>query len=278
MQPRLSIITINFNNKAGLIKTSQSVFEQTFTNYEYILIDGGSTDGSVAHIELNRDKFSYCVSEPDKGIYNAMNKGILQAKGEYVQFLNSGDWLVNDSVLSTVFADLPACDMVYTNMIKVLPGGKLKTDKGLQGKEISFRSLYQFNINHSSVFIRRSLFSKYGMYDEQYKIISDWKFFLVVAGLNPATVIYKNVDVAYFDMTGISNLQRDLLRAEKGKVLAELVPLPILKDYQNSDEDITRLAIIRKHFITARIFRLLQITLVQFSRLLDRLKGQPANQ
>jgi hypothetical protein len=78
-------------------------------------------------------------------------------------------------------------------------------------------------------------------------------------------------------MTGISNLQRDLLRTEKEKVLAELVPSPILKDYQNSNEDITRLAIIRKHFITANIFRFLQIVLVQFSRLIDKLKGQPTN-
>jgi glycosyltransferase involved in cell wall biosynthesis len=274
---KLSIITINYNNKSGFKRTMDSVFDQSFKEFEYIIIDGGSTDGSVDYIELNKDKFAYHVSEADKGIYNAMNKGILQAKGEYVQFLNSGDWLVNDSVLSTVFTDLPACEMVYTNMIKVLPGGALKTDKGLQGREITFRSLYNFNINHSTVFIRRSLFTTYGLYDEKYKIISDWKFFLVVAGLNPATVIYKDLDVAYFDMTGISNLQRDLLRTEKEKVLAELVPSPILKDYQNSNEDITRLAIIRKHFITANIFRFLQIVLVQFSRLIDKLKGQPTN-
>lgn len=275
MQPKLSIITINFNNKAGLIKTTQSVFEQTFTNYEYLLIDGGSTDGSKEYMELNKDKFTYAISEPDKGIYNAMNKGILQAKGEYLQFLNSGDWLVNATVIDRVFQDLPECDMVYTNMIKVLRNGQFITDKGLQGEAITFRSFYQYNINHSSVFIKRSLFLKYGLYDEQLKIISDWKFFLVAAGLNYAKVIYKNIDSAYFDMTGISNTQKKLLKAEKQQVLEELVPLPILADYRNSEGDTTRLAIIRKHVITAKIYRLLEVLLVRFSRLLDLAKKSP---
>jgi len=83
---KLSIITVNLNNAAGLQKTIESVITQTFTDYEYIIIDGGSTDGSVDVIKQHADKITYWVSEPDKGIYNAMNKGILQAKGEYCLF------------------------------------------------------------------------------------------------------------------------------------------------------------------------------------------------
>jgi len=113
MQPKLSIITVNLNNAEGLRKTIESVVTQTFTDFEYIIIDGGSTDGSVEIIKLYADKITYWVSEPDKGIYNGMNKGIMVAKGEYCQFLNSGDWLVNENVLKEVFADV---DIVYGDL------------------------------------------------------------------------------------------------------------------------------------------------------------------
>ena len=98
--PELSIITINLNNCAGLQKTLDSVFAQTFTDYEYLVIDGGSTDGSAELIKKQENKFVYCVSEKDNGIYHAMNKGIRKATGDYLLFLNSGDYLVNDEVLS----------------------------------------------------------------------------------------------------------------------------------------------------------------------------------
>ena len=88
---RLSIITINYNNREGLRKTIESVVNQTYRNFEYIIIDGGSTDGSVEVVKEYADRISYWVSEPDNGIYNAMNKGVLAANGKYIQFLNSGD-------------------------------------------------------------------------------------------------------------------------------------------------------------------------------------------
>ena len=111
--PKLSIITINLNNAAGLRKTIESVVNQTFTDYEYLIIDGGSTDGSVEVIKEFADKITYWVSEPDKGIYNAMNKGILKARGEYLQFLNSGDWLVDNEVLFRVFSLNHFEDILY---------------------------------------------------------------------------------------------------------------------------------------------------------------------
>ena len=89
---KLSIITVNLNNLEGLKKTYESVVSQTFTDYEWLVIDGGSTDGSREFIEQHQDKFAYWCSEPDKGIYNAMNKGIVRAKGEYLNFMNSGDY------------------------------------------------------------------------------------------------------------------------------------------------------------------------------------------
>ena len=99
MHPKLSIITVNLNNAAGLQKTIESVINQTFTDYEFIIIDGGSTDSSLEIIKQYANKITYWVSEPDNGIYNGMNKGIGQADGEYCFFLNSGDWMIENNTL-----------------------------------------------------------------------------------------------------------------------------------------------------------------------------------
>ena len=100
---KLSIITINYNHKEGLLKTIKSVVNQTYHDIEYIVIDGGSTDGSVDVVKQYEDSISYWVSEPDCGIYNAMNKGVAKATGEYCLFLNSGDSLHGtDSILEFV--------------------------------------------------------------------------------------------------------------------------------------------------------------------------------
>ena len=115
---KLSIITINFNNKAGLERTITSVFQQDFKDFEFIVIDGGSTDGGKELIESNKQHFSYLVSEADKGIYNAMNKGIAKAKGEYVFFLNSGDEFVNSKALQSIVQSLSGEDIIYFNIIK----------------------------------------------------------------------------------------------------------------------------------------------------------------
>ena len=98
----LSIITINYNDKEGLARTMNSVLSQTYTDFEYIVIDGGSNDGSKTIIEQHQDQLGYWVSEPDSGIYNAMNKGIAKANGEYILFLNSGDVLIDDTIIKYV--------------------------------------------------------------------------------------------------------------------------------------------------------------------------------
>ena len=108
---KLSIITINYNNLAGLQKTIESVVSQTFRDFEWIVIDGGSVDGSRELIERYANSFSYWVSEPDKGIYNAMNKGIVVAKGDYLLFLNSGDWLCDEMALERSFSHHPTKDI-----------------------------------------------------------------------------------------------------------------------------------------------------------------------
>lgn len=109
---KLSIITVKLNNRDGLKRTIDSVVSQTFTDYEWIVIDGGSTDGSRELIEQYQDHFAYWCSEPDKGIYNAMNKGIAHAKGEWLQFLNSGDVLYSNNTLASVFSSKYDADVL----------------------------------------------------------------------------------------------------------------------------------------------------------------------
>ena len=114
---QLSIITINYNNGDGLQRTIESVIKQNFKSYEYIVIDGGSTDKSIDVIKRNKNHINYWISEPDTGIYNAMNKGIRKATGEYLIMINSGDVLVNEDVLDTVFKKNNNSDIIYGDVL-----------------------------------------------------------------------------------------------------------------------------------------------------------------
>ena len=117
----LSIITINYNNAAGLEKTIKSVISQTCKRYEFIIIDGGSKDGSKDIIEKYQDQITYWVSEPDNGIYNAMNKGVKVAKGEYCIFMNSGDIFVDNDVIRDVFNIGFSADIITGGIIILNP-------------------------------------------------------------------------------------------------------------------------------------------------------------
>ena len=230
---KLTIITINYNNASGLQKTVESVLAQSTQDFEYIVVDGGSTDGSVDYLiaqnsELRTQNFSF-ISEKDKGIYNAMNKGIRMAKGDYVQFLNSGDWYVDNDVVKKVLNSLPECDIFVGNVISIRPDGKKRYNKN--EKNVSLLTFYRSTIQHTSAFIRKSLFERYGLYDETLRIVSDWKWYLQVAGLNKADVQFTNLYITYFDTTGISSTQLNLDKTERRKVLEELIPKPILADY-----------------------------------------------
>lgn len=232
MRKKLSIITVNYNNFAGLQRTVESVVNQTWQEFEYIVIDGGSIDGSTEYIESLSEKLDYWVCEPDKGIYNAMNKGILKSRGDYLLFLNSGDWLADKIVIEEVIPRLNEVDVVYGNLIKVYNDGNIALDKGCGGKPISLKTFVFGTLNHSASFIKRELFEKHGLYDEKLKIVSDWKLYLLALGLNSGTTIYVDRSISYFDMTGISNQNLKLRNEERQIVLRELVPMSILNDIE----------------------------------------------
>ena len=272
---KLSIITINYNNAEGLCKTLASVAAQTYANIEHIIVDGGSTDGSVGIIREYESTLAYSlspfasnlkwVSEPDKGIYNAMNKGIRMATGEYIQILNSGDILAADDVTERMMAALTQqvkgerlevkgeenslaettassphrliasspienCPAIfYGNMIKVNAQGKVVGKSGYT--EYSLRQFYSSTLNHDCAYIRRDLFEEYGLYDEQLKIVSDWKWYLQAIGLGEVKPEYVDIDVTIFDDGGISETNLTLRNAERRKVLEEVLPPTVLWDY-----------------------------------------------
>lgn len=228
---KLSIITINYNNLQGLKKTFQSVVSQTWQEFEWIVIDGGSTDGSKDFIEEHQDKFSYWVSELDDGIYNAMNKGIVHAHGDWLQFINSGDGFVNDSVLEKVMPLNVNADIVYGDTILVENGKQTSIKR--YSSPLHFSQLYWESISHDSTFIRKSLlFDR--KYNEDNQIVSDWEFFLEQA-LKNVEFFHLDFPICFFDLSGISSTEREQVLKERDYVIKKIVPLCIQEDMIDID-------------------------------------------
>ena len=261
---KLSIITINYNNAAGLRKTIESVVNQTHANFEYIVIDGASTDESVNIIEEYAHKIDYWVSEPDTGIYNAMNKGIRMATGDYIHFLNSGDWLVDENVVKDVLDSIPDCDIFVGNVVQIFENGKKRYCKNVE--EVSLMTFYKSTIQHTSAYIKRELFNTFGLYDESLKIVSDWKWYLQVAGLNKADVRFTERYISCFDMSGISSVNKQLDKLERRKVLEELIPKPILADYDNYHLAINQYKRLKKYPLFFKLYWLTERILFKLEK------------
>ncbi len=255
----LSIITINFNDKEGLTQTINSVLTQTFSDFEYIVIDGGSNDGSKAVIEANQDKLSFWVSEPDHGIYNAMNKGIKKAKGDYLLFINSGDCLKSESSLTDFIAlvNNDFKDIIYGNILinDITPWEKTYPD------HLSFNYLVDDALPHPSTLIRRSCFDS-NLYDETLKIVSDWKFFII--GICKLNYSYKHIHytLSVFNLDGVSSQQNQLVTKERQLVLNTHFSV-LLNDYkliQELKQNVSKLNSKSKLYLLIRlIYRKLKI-------------------
>ena len=276
----LTIITINRNNASGLEKTIRSVASQIKGDFEYVVIDGASADRSVEVIRSFEATFGErlkWISEPDKGIYNAMNKGIGMATGDYLQFLNSGDSLVSDDVTKRMTEALKSKgypSILYGNMLKDIPGGKAMRDRCFAGRDISFLGFYTGSLNHSSTYIRRSLFNRYGMYDEDFKIVSDWKWFLQAIILEGEMPVYVDIDVTLFDMNGISEKNKALDKTERRRVLSELIPSTILADYDRWALSINRMRRLERHPWSNRIVTILERVLFKMEKRRNRKRGE----
>lgn len=225
---KLSIITINYNNKEGLQKTIDSVIGQTWTDFEWIVIDGGSTDGGKELIERYQQHFAYWCSEPDKGVYNAMNKGINHAQGEYLLFLNSGDALYEKDTLLKV-DDLKLDADVISGQVE-----RMDNQQPLRFYDKSIlMQLYLDTLNHQGTFIKRSLFNDL-RYDENLRIVSDWKFWLETIVWRNASVETIALFVARQDMTGISNIMNPELSQERDSIKLKYFPPLLQKELDNT--------------------------------------------
>ncbi len=200
---KVSIITVNLNNRQGLQKTVTSVLSQTYRDFEYIVIDGDSTDGSKEVIGTYAHAFSYWVSEQDNGIYHAMNKGIERATAAYLLFLNSGDVLSDPSILDQVVPSLGSAEIVYGNLW-VARKGSFK--ERIYPDRLTFSYFVGKSIGHPASFIKKSLFERVGHYDENMQICADWAFFLKAIGLFKASYQHIPLIVAIFNADGVSSL------------------------------------------------------------------------
>jgi glycosyltransferase involved in cell wall biosynthesis len=241
MDSKISIITINLNNKNGLYRTIESVLGQSFSPKEFLIIDGESTDGSVEILKQNSASVYFWVSEPDSGIYNAMNKGIQKATGEYCLFLNSGDRLISADVLEKVSTSLKGEEIIYGDGILEKADGSethFKVPEILTLDYFYFSSLF-----HPSAFIKRDLFYKYGFYNEANKVISDWEFFLKVLMVHNVSYKHLPYAISVAEDGGISRnvSNTEFIEKECYSVLNSLFPQSVIKlldDFKKIEGDL----------------------------------------
>jgi glycosyltransferase involved in cell wall biosynthesis len=245
ISPKISIITVNYNNKTGLDKTIQSVLNQSYSNIEYIVIDGDSTDGSKDILTHYKDQISHTVSEPDLGIYNAMNKGIMAASGDYLLFLNSGDNLIDNLVIEKAISCGMKEDLVYGDIVYV--NGE-ETRDWIAADVLSFQTFYEHTIPHPATFIKRGLFNLVGLYSEEYKIVSDWEFFLMAICRYNCSYKHINLMISQFYLDGISgdpNNYKKLL-VERETILKKHFPY-FIEDYEAHESTKDQLRKVRKY-------------------------------
>ena len=221
---KLSIITINRNNAEGIERTILSVIDQKFTNYEYIIIDGDSTDDSVEIIKKHSEHISFWVSEPDSGIYNAMNKAIKVATGEYLIFMNSGDCFISSDTLTNVFTENPMEDLLVGNTI--MNWKRRKERRSIASKITFYNILSHRCIPHQATFTKRYLFDEIGFYEEEFKICADRNFFFLALFKFNKSFKRLNEDIALMDTTGVSSIESNfsLIKEEEDKIFQKYFP------------------------------------------------------
>lgn len=235
---KLTVITITYNNLAGLRKTADSVLAQTMSDFEWIIVDGASTDGTQAYLQEIPRRWQgaaeclQIISEPDTGIYNAMNKGIFHAHGTYLQFLNSGDSQISPTILEQIFSNNPTADILYGNRMDVYANGDLREVR--YAPKISIYFLWSSMISHQASFIRRALFDTVGLYREDLKYASDWVFFLKAFVQHNASSMFLDMPIVYFDKGGISSDVANTveMKAERKRAFAETLPY-LEDDFEN---------------------------------------------
>ena len=239
----------------------ESVIRQHYSNTEYIVIDGKSSDGSVEMIKQYSDKLSYWVSEKDNGIYHAMNKGIKAATGEYCLFLNSGDCLIDDGILKAVSNELHDDGIIYGNGKRGLNGDEVVVE---MPDKLTLDYLSSNSLFHPSSFIQRKLFDTYGLYNESNKIVSDWEFFLKTIIVNNVTKRKIPFEVTLVEDGGVSRdiANAQLIKEEATRALNHYFPqsvLSLIDDYQTLKNS-------KKTVMSKRFEKVIHIDKFRFAR------------
>lgn len=181
-RPLISVIVAVFDGAATLQQCIDSVAQQTYPNKELIIIDGGSKDGTVDLLEANREHISYWISEPDSGIYNAWNKGLSRAKGEWICFLGADDFLWDAQVLERMAAQLvmipPGIRVAYGQIMLLNNRGENLYPIGEPWKKVKERFKQIMCVPHPGLMHRRSLFEQHGNFDESFRIAGDYELLL----------------------------------------------------------------------------------------------------
>lgn len=222
IKPKLSIITVCLNQENSILKTIESIRNQTYKNYEHIIIDGCSTDSTVLKIKNSNHK-CHLISEKDNGIYDAQNKGASFAKGEYLLFLNGGDSLATNNILTQVFENPVSADILYGDIV-------LENSEGLKElkkspSELSWEFFLTESLFHPCTFIRKDFFNKIGAYKTKYSLASDYDFFLNSFKKSPRSFKKINLAISIFPMDGRSSdprnwrkIQIERLKSQIGKI------------------------------------------------------------
>lgn len=203
---KLSIVTVCRNSGKTIEKTIRSVLNQSYGEIEYLIIDGKSEDDTLQIIERYREHIVYIASEPDQGIYDAMNKGILASTGQYIAFMNSDDWYMDGAVEHIMkYAHETDADIIYGDYYRIYEDGRrtLIRQDTVDPEDIRFR----MPICHQTVFAKRSLFQKLGLFELEYKIASDYDW-LLRAYLAGCRMLYVSVPVCCFRLGGVSSRKR----------------------------------------------------------------------
>lgn len=228
---KFSVITVCYNDFIGLQRTINSVITQTCSDYEYIVIDGGSTDGSVEVIKQCETKITRWISEKDNGVYSGMNKAIVMAQGEYCIFMNAGDTFYSKDVLQQVFEQLPNIDLAVGVACMVKDGEEQSRVNPPQEVSLAFWLFH--SVIHQAAFMKTRLL-KEKMYDEKLKIVSDWKYMLTEYLTRSYTYSPLSMVVCCFDTTGISSNNERRLE-ERNQVLKDVLPPMLYCDYCRYD-------------------------------------------